>query len=690
MLWSRVLTIVVALSAPMPPRKRERSGASASDNIPSVLGELAQHAVTRTGLADTLATLHKRGLLADDVMQGAGAASLRRKIHEGMKAHAEAMTPYGKLTQQMDLGTPQLAKWSYCHPLALVHYLSSISVYFADLMRSVVVDRPLRIILYIDGCDPANPLRADRTRKIECIYWCFVDWPQWVLSRTGAWLIFGYVRTKLVDALPGGHSELMARVLQTFFNDDQTVHSFTRGVTMFDRDKQRFMTTAVFAGFLADDEAHTQLAGLKGAQGIKFCLKCANCTTIAQEHLDDYLVSVDCSDPERLDPNTNAHVFAMADELKALWDGGDAVEYERRSKTYGIKYVPNGLLSCMTLRTIYRPVDHCIADWMHMMCSGGVCGTELGLLLHVLRSQGISLEAVNEWVTAFTLPKKHGKVDPAWLAPRRLHDDGLQSLASTVLTLTPIILCFLKDHAAPRGIAPDHILCLQMMVDIIGILCLGADGAMQYATELRRLIVMHAKLFVTLYPLAAKPKFHHLLHLVDDMLFVGKLLSCFVCERLHRTTRKAALHVFRHMESTVLADVLNRKCAMVTQQHNLFKTDLLVNEVRVTSGPGRGLDSAASCVLKCGEIYINDIVWLANDVVCKVVKLWGNSIGEVVVQGHVLSAVDASDPEIVAVDDSQGTRFFPSADVVDACAWGHKSATVVRVIRPLSARPRLM
>ena len=47
------------------------------------------------------------------------------------------------------------------------------------------------------------------------------------------------------------------------------------------------------------------------------------------------------------------------------------------------------------------------------------------------------LEAVQEWVMSFALPHKHGNVDPAWLAPRRLHDDNLQSMAGTMLTLLP-------------------------------------------------------------------------------------------------------------------------------------------------------------------------------------------------------------------------------------------------------------
>ena len=57
-----------------------------------------------------------------------------------------------------------------------------------------------------------------------------------------------------------------------------------------------------------------------------------------------------------------------------------------------------------------------------------------------------------------------------------------------------------------------------------------------------------------------KPKLHHMHHVVDGMEGLGKLLSCFVCERKHKTVKYAAPHVFRHIEHTVLAHVINRQC----------------------------------------------------------------------------------------------------------------------------------
>ena len=62
---------------------------------------------------------------------------------------------------------------------------------------------------------------------------------------------------------------------------------------------------------------------------------------------------------------------------------------------------------------------------------------------------------------------------------------------------------------------------------------------------------------VCLHPQTVTPKFHMLCHIVADVCGTGKLLSCFVTGRKHRITKRAALHMFRHIELTVLAVDMN-------------------------------------------------------------------------------------------------------------------------------------
>ena len=155
-----------------------------------------------------------------------------------MEEHAKQDTENGPTIQTMPLESKQMQVVEYINPI-----------------------NPMSFVWYLCMCGPANPLRPERTRKLECIYWAFKHWPSYLLSRTGAWLVFGYIRTSIVDTLPGGHSALMARVLKIFFTPNERGHHFGRGI-LIENGGESHLLRAQFGGFLADDDA-----GLKGAGG---------------------------------------------------------------------------------------------------------------------------------------------------------------------------------------------------------------------------------------------------------------------------------------------------------------------------------------------------------------------------------------------------------------------------------------
>jgi len=149
--------------------------------------------------------------------------------------------------------------------MALIYYLSTISTWFADIMTtSNIAGKPMRIIIYIDEICPGNPLRPDKSRTLQAIYWAFADWPQWLLQRTAAWPCFGTMRSKLAKLLPGGEAGLLKMVLDTFW--PATGQSFHSGVTVVCKSVS-LVITATFGGFLADEKAHNQITGSKGASG---------------------------------------------------------------------------------------------------------------------------------------------------------------------------------------------------------------------------------------------------------------------------------------------------------------------------------------------------------------------------------------------------------------------------------------
>jgi hypothetical protein len=216
-------------------------------------------------MTQALVTLQEAGLLnTQDTELG-----LRRSLTSAAKEHARANTPYGRVVQSCDLGVPKLKSWEYCHPLAYLHYISTLTGAFGQVMRECIPEgTPGHIIVYVDEICPGNPFRPDKSRTLQCIYWCFSQWPQWLISRSAAWPCFGILRTELQDWIPGGVSGFMRKILLLMFMGE---HSFDTGVVLV-VDSKRLLIRGVFDGFLADLKALKEASGLKGSSGFGYPL----------------------------------------------------------------------------------------------------------------------------------------------------------------------------------------------------------------------------------------------------------------------------------------------------------------------------------------------------------------------------------------------------------------------------------
>ena len=129
-------------------------------------------------------------------------------------------------------------------------------------------------------------------------------------------------------------------------------------------------------------------------------------------------------------------------------------------------------------------------------------------------------------------------------------------------------------------------------------------------------------MFRSLYASHIKPKFHHMMHLTENMSYVGACLGCFVTERKHRTIKGAACHIFRHFEHTVLVDLVNRQVEDFRQGRGLEGLDLVSPKPLEISG--RTLLVATSCLLPCGEVFVDDVVALSQSRLGKVCKFWAD------------------------------------------------------------------
>ena len=104
--------------------------------------------------------------------------------------------------------------------------------------------------------------------------------------------------------------------------------------------------------------------------------------------------------------------------------------------------------------------------------------------------------------------------------------------------MIPLLHCFLVDNMAPRGLLLEVTQCIGYLRRIVGLLQLVAEKSMGYIDKLRDLISKHHVLYSRIYPSeAVKSKFHQIFHIWENMVWAGRLLSCFVTERKHRTLK---------------------------------------------------------------------------------------------------------------------------------------------------------
>ena len=190
-------------------RKQEDGSASGSGHLRQVERRLA--AVTsapKCAIATIITKLFAAGLL----VEGFGSDSVeaqRKRIGKATTQLANQQTPYGPIIQTMELWKG--FHWEYINPLALMSALTSFCPTFAELMGNCTGNDPLRLILFVDEFRPGNVLRPDAGRCTQNILWCFADWPDWYLSRSGAWLTLGCLRSTHVVNIEGGMSGLMKK-----------------------------------------------------------------------------------------------------------------------------------------------------------------------------------------------------------------------------------------------------------------------------------------------------------------------------------------------------------------------------------------------------------------------------------------------------------------------------------------------
>ena len=377
---------------------------------------------------------------------------------------------------------------------------------------------------------------------------------------------------------------------------------------------------------------------------------------------------------------SSSSVYRAYDAIAAVAPGDARIELQQ---LLGINYNEHGILHCPRMRLLFRPIEHSLRDPMHVLVSNGVGNAHVCQLVVVLKTFGITLGMLQSWIGSFTLPHRHGKVKAnVWLNRKRFGKkwDGFASFAGIMLSLLPLLLGYLHsiiDVDDTEHSLFAHYKCFELLVHIVGVCFLGPDDAMQHKELLQRLIVDYIRSFSQLYPDHATPKLHQMLHLVGTL---HKLLSCFVTERKHRATKRAALFVFRHVDNTVITSMVNQQCDVI--QHNVNSLMYKIFLVSPTTFTLAGIEVSKSreAVLSCGHLRIDDLLYLQSHKIGKAVGFWSFPAQmKICVQVEIHEPVRGHDDRFQLQSSEQ--CIVESTTIVDAVAWSG-GRDYIFIIRP--------
>jgi len=212
-------------------------------------------------------------LVADNL----GSSNEAYKLTTAAHAHADFDTPYGPVVQQMPLqrndGT--YYHWEFVHPLAFIWYLSLKCVQFGDMMEAALsrCGNELSLLLYGDEITPGNVLRHDDGRKVFAFYYAFLEWPDWILHKSDAWLFFGALRTSIIGDLRGGTSAIFSEIIKVMFT--KIPFNFRTGI-FYNFKGAEVIYRSSFKGIIADEKGLKEAFSIKGASGLKVCPSCQN------------------------------------------------------------------------------------------------------------------------------------------------------------------------------------------------------------------------------------------------------------------------------------------------------------------------------------------------------------------------------------------------------------------------------
>ena len=423
--------------------------------------------------------------------------------------------------------------------------------------------RPWSFVFAHDEITPGNILRPDNKRKFTSFYFSFAEFGNFAIRHEVVWFHLAVLRSSIAHKVVGGLSCAVRLLLKALLGEE---HGFQRGV-LLPLDDGPTLLFAKLQTHLGDEAALAQGLSLKGASGIRPCIKCANVLKKASElagHRPNELVEITCTDVARFMACDDRDIWRSYDRLAAVGAHATRAEIERQERAAGLNINANGVIADLSLRPLVGPVSSLTFDWQHTYLSNGVASQEVHMFLKSCRQAGIAdiWSLLQQYCGAeWSFPSQNKQkalsiVEVFNKTREKACHDHFKSGASELLTVYPLVRRFAESILLSQfPVLQQNVLSFTLCCKVLDMLQ-DAKGGVAQSDVLAAAICNHLQQHKRVYGEDDwKPKLHYSLHIPQQVLRDNMLFDCFVVERSHQVPKLLAADVKKTetFEKTVIA-----------------------------------------------------------------------------------------------------------------------------------------
>lgn len=404
------------------------------------------------------------------------------------------------------------------------------------------VRNPLAIILYYDELEIVNPL-GSRTHKLGMFYWTLANiYPEFrsTLRSINLYAIvrYSYIKKFGIDKILNN----FVASLQLLQND---------GVTVTVNGENKTYRGSLLA-VTADYPAAGLVGGFKKAvTAAKLCRRCMTDQEDWKLYFQEHNFVL-----RNLVQHVNDHLPAVLDneltrEARKYW-----------SRSYGV----NARSPLLDIEGF--DLTKCLVqDTMHVIAEGVLEVSLRNFLKYCVDRNFVTIDELNRRINFFNYGHM-SRDKPSGISHDHLRE-GLKQTASQMVCLGHIVPFLIRDKLKGDDgdddqQAIDHLLCHVKLLQIINI-CNAFEISRDEAALLRLQIDTFIHQYVDLYPNTLVPKFHFLVHIVNQILSFGppRTHNCMRFEAAHAWFRSTVPVVrnFKNMPLTLVYRYEALRCA---------------------------------------------------------------------------------------------------------------------------------